>query len=485
MHASSAGNTSKQHKKWLLRSWGYRCQLLIETLVILWLLSITQSLLHGIPSHFSEWQDIIQWAEIAWFIPTPLAIVTWISWLFFTQAVYPDPVAIKVPFISLDQESSALPLLKPVRLVFRFVTRGENVDVLSQSVLAVHKAFASYPSIYGPYRVEIVSDRVLSLPTVTKSYTSVYVVPQDYVTPYRSRFKARALTYLQEETDPQPEDWHIYLDEESTIDEVFLAGIYHFVSQSVARMGLPNWRCRGIIGQGTIIYHGGHWFFRGADAIRTAGDLGHFRLQYSLGIPLSGMHGSFIVVRATDGVHLSFDVGPRNSITEDTAWALRAWVKGFRFRWVHGYLYEQPPQRVRDFMKQRSRWLIGVRLVLRDKTLPWRYRGCLAVYVCLWNLTPVPLALAICTVFTSTVTFPWIHIAANFVWAVTFLSYLQGAYVQARRTAHFVTKRKPSLFQIIKMYILSCLLSLSKFFVVVSSAFFGVIVPLTVVALPG
>ena len=76
-----------------------------------------------------------------------------------------------------------------------------------------------------------------------------------------------------------------------------------------------------IIGQGAILYQGGHWFFRGADGLRTADDLGRFRLQYALGWPLFGIHGSYILVSGADNQRLSFDVGPANSLTEDAAWA--------------------------------------------------------------------------------------------------------------------------------------------------------------------
>jgi egghead protein (zeste-white 4 protein) len=203
---------------------------------------------------------------------------------------------------------------------------------------------------------------------------------------------------------------------------------------------------QGIIGQGTIIYQGGHWFFRSADAMRTADDLGRFRLQYGMGVPLFGMHGSFIIVRGIDDASLSFDVGPGNSIAEDAAWALRAWYKGFRFAWVDGFLYEQPPQSIRDFIKQRSRWLIGIRGVLRDRTLPLRYRLCLGIFTYSWHFSLFPTMVAILALFTHTTAFFWVQVPANFVWAVFFLSYLQGIDVQVRRTTRFCTGKKTASF---------------------------------------
>jgi len=83
---------------------------------------------------------------------------------------------------------------------------------------------------------------------------------------------------------PQLEDWYIYLDEESLVDEKLLAGVYRFVRRSIEREARAQLSKKihhpaGLIGQGAILYQGGSWFFRGADALRTADDLGRFRLN--------------------------------------------------------------------------------------------------------------------------------------------------------------------------------------------------------------
>lgn len=452
---SPVGSITKQRSMWMMHSWLYRCKLIVGTVIISWLLFAVQGRLNDVTSHLSLWQSMTQWAETLWIIPVPTAVLYWCGWLLFAQAVHLDPAAIDVPYVPIDRTLVTSPLLKPIRLVFRFVTRGDNVDVLRESVLAVHEAFAHYTLTSGPYRIEIVSECPIDIAMVAKDNTSVHVVPKDYVTANQSRFKARALTYLQEQTSPQQEDWHIYLDEESKVDEVFIAGVYHFISQSETRMSQPKRHLQGIIGQGTIIYRGGHWFFRGADAIRTADDLGRFRLQYSLGIPIFGMHGSFIVVRGIDETRLTFDVGPQNSIAEDTAWALRAWAKGFRFAWINGYLYEQPPQRVKDFVKQRSRWLIGVRLVLSDKALQLRYKLCLTIFTYFWHFSPILPAILIIAFFTRTPAFVWVQIPANVVWVVFFLSYLQGTEMQALRSEQLFSRGKRTVFQILKMRVLA------------------------------
>jgi egghead protein (zeste-white 4 protein) len=407
-----------------LRKWMYRGWLCVVTAVLITLLLKLQATLDGSSSYQSFWQESVQWAELSWLVPVPIAISLWLGWLIFAEAVKRKPQPINVPLVGE----------KRVRLVFRFVTRGDNVDVLCDSVQAVHRACRSYPRALGPYRVEVVAERPISIAVENDAdaeRTRTYVVPKAYVTAHASRFKARALTYVQEQVRPEEEDWYIYLDEESLIDGNVIAGIYGFISKTLhteaqTRMAGKKPTAEGVIGQGAILYQGGNWFFRGADALRTADDLGRFRLQYALGMPLFGVHGSYLVVRGNDDRRLSFDVGHANSITEDTAWALRAWSKGFRFAWVEGYLREQPPQRLMDLVKQRSRWLAGIRLVLCDQQIPLRQRWCLGVFTVLWQLAPLPFLVATLALFIHTSPFVWMRLPADFAWATFVLAYLQG-----------------------------------------------------------
>ncbi|HLZ61461.1 MAG TPA: glycosyltransferase family 2 protein [Ktedonosporobacter sp.] len=413
----------------LARRWFYRGWLCVATVVLVMLLLMLQSALDAAPTDPSFWETSVQWAELFWLVPVPMAIALWVGWFLFTAAIERHPLPIAVPV------SEA----KPVRLVFRFVTRGDNVDVLRDSEQAVHQAFHNYARMAGPYRIEMITERPVNLGQPGEpnyGLTHVCVVPTTYKSEAQSRFKARALAYAQEQQVVEQEDWFIYLDEESTIDEHVVAGIYRFIErcfQAEARASQTGKRGPvGVIGQGAILYQGGHWFFRGADALRTADDLGRFRLQYALGVPLFGVHGSYLVVRGRDDERLSFDVGPSNSITEDTAWALRAWSKGFRFGWVDGYLREQPPQQIMDFVKQRSRWLSGIRLVLLDKQVPLGYRFGLALFTSLWQLAFLPFVIAVLALFVHASPFGWMRLPADFAWATFMLAYVQGLDVLIR-----------------------------------------------------
>ncbi len=433
-----------------LLPWFYRCFLICATGILTLLLLRLQGVLDHVPTHASIWRTGVQWAELAWLAPVPLAIILWLGWFIFAEAVRPMPAPISLPYIIAKAGPLAYASAKPVRLVFRFVTRGDNIDVLRDSVVAVHQAFVRYPQVSGPYQIEIVSECPVSLNLGVGIATNIYVVPPDYITLHQSRFKARALTYLQECVRPQLEDWYIYLDEESLVDEKLLAGLYRFVQRSLEREARTLYDKRkhhpaGWIGQGAILYQGGNWFFRGADALRTADDLGRFRLQYALGKPFFGIHGSFIVVRGVDDARLSFDVGSANSITEDAAWALRAWAQGYRFAWIDGYLHEQPPQRVKDFVRQRSRWLSGIRAVVRDTTIPFIYRLCLGIFIGLWQIAFLPLLIAVVALFVHTSPFYWMRLPADFAWATFILAYLHGIDIQAKHSHPFLKKKKIEL----------------------------------------
>src|SRR5947209_4985069 len=224
---------ARQGASTVLLPWFYRCWLLGATLILSLVLLRIQAVLDRVPSHHSIWQTSVQWAELSWLAPVPLAIILWLGWFIFAEVARPRTTPIEVPTVIARQGLFAYVPPKPARLVFRFVTRGDNVDVLGDSVIAVHRAFECYPLTTGPYRIEIVSDRPLSLPMRGDPRTYLYVVPAHYVTEQRSRFKARALTYLQQQVRPECEDWYSYLDEESLVDEEMLAGIYRFILRAM------------------------------------------------------------------------------------------------------------------------------------------------------------------------------------------------------------------------------------------------------------
>jgi egghead protein (zeste-white 4 protein) len=417
--------------------WLYRLWLVGATAALCAVLLWIQSLVGAIPPHPTRAQEIVQWSELLWLTPALLALALWLGWFIFAEVARPDPEPSSAPRTPNPDGIGS----RPVRLILRYVTRGDNQAVLREAVKSAHEAFASYPEAKGPYRIEIVSDRSIMLHDAREN-VAVYVSPKSYLTPNRSRYKARALAYLQAQTAPQEGDWYVYLDEESLVDAALIAGVYRFIAKALIRMARTGKPTPRLIGQGGILYHGGTWFFRGADALRTADDVGRFRLQYALGVPIFGIHGSYIVVSGADDAQLPFDVGARNSLTEDAAWALRAWARGYRFGWVEGYVHEQPPQRMMDFVRQRSRWLSGIRLVLLDREVPLRFRACLGAFTFLWQISFLPFLITIAAFLVHIAPPLWMRLPADFAWATFVLAYFQGADIEARYAARMTAARR-------------------------------------------
>ncbi|MCY0881193.1 MAG: glycosyltransferase family 2 protein, partial [Firmicutes bacterium] len=302
----------------------------------------------------------------AMLIPAPAALIIWLGWL-----SWPKP----------KSRPHAVAFLQP--LFIRYVTRGINNEALNAS-LDDARQLIKYWRLENYVHLQVVSD----IPVDVPEDVDIIVVPEHYHTPHESLYKARALTYLQKVRPLEDSSWALYLDEESRITQSTLYGAATYMNRYQASPSAP-------IGQGSILYQGGPWFLQGADALRTADDLGRFYLQYQWGIPIFGIHGSFILVRADSDRAASFDVGPENSITEDAAWALKAWQDGQRFGWIDGWVIEQPPARIRDFIKQRQRWLSGIKRVIRDRSLAWRYRIVLFVFAYLWQWSFLVIAITV------------------------------------------------------------------------------------------
>src|SRR5258706_9542142 len=109
-----------------------------------------QSVLDHVHHSTSIWRTLVQWAELSWLAPVPLAIILWLGWFLFAEAVRSNPAPIRVPWLASCTGLLAFKPAMPVRLVFRLVTRGDNVEVLRDSVIAIHRAFARYPRAIGP-----------------------------------------------------------------------------------------------------------------------------------------------------------------------------------------------------------------------------------------------------------------------------------------------------------------------------------------------
>ena len=272
----------------------------------------------------------------------------------------------------------------PNLVCWRIVSRGINTEALNSTILACREEMAETPLF--PYIIEVVVDTIPpgnDLPPSARDLKYI-VVPKSYTTPNDTRAKARALNYALWNSPLPAETWLVHMDEESRPTESSITGISAAIREEETSGQLR-------IGQGTITYHrdwAHHPFFTLSDCIRTGSDLGRLYLSMRAGVPLFGLHGSFILVRNDVERSLGFDIGPVGSLTEDAWWGTIAMDYGYRCRWVEGHVAEQCTFRVRDFLRQRRRWFNGMARTSMHAPVSWKWRAVLGASMITWASAP-------------------------------------------------------------------------------------------------
>lgn len=283
----------------------------------------------------------------AWVIPLPLALVAVFGLMHYRNTVKPSRLS--------------------APLVFRVVTRGDNVEAVKKTVANIRATMAGIKTP-PEWWIEVVTDKPLGIP-------EQLVVPDDYQTPNGAKWKARALHYALQASRARYNDWIFHLDEESQIDKNTVIGISQFMHDHP-----------GKIGQGAILYNRelltNPWLTL-ADSLRTGDDIGRFYAQYKAGHCAFGMHGSFILVPNFVEQHIGFDFPPNLCVTEDAYFGLKALEERYSFGWVNGFVYEQSPRTVKDFLKQRRRWFLGI-VEVANGSLSFRTKGILMISTLSW-----------------------------------------------------------------------------------------------------
>lgn len=286
-------------------------------------------------------------------------------------------------------------------MYFRYVTRGTSTNLVLENCRQAARTLRSTGIPDEVWRVEVVTDNVVGVSNLDDRQVYELVVPKSYTPPGGALYKARALQYAIEKSPAGDEDWIIHLDEETQFDaDTVNAIVQHCVTQAAAvRAGHLQWPS---VGQGLIVYgramlpslasanlEGRSWLTSLADSVRVADDCGRFRLQYECGEVWFGMHGSYVVAPNSVERAITFDHGVEGSIAEDAHFALAARARGVRFAWVDAIMYEQSPFTLRDFVRQRARWLVGGLLVVNNSRLPLGVRAVMGTLSALWAAMPL------------------------------------------------------------------------------------------------
>ena len=365
----------------------------------------------GHPAH-DPLDHIVQWGAVVWVTILPWAIADVAGWLLYRR---------HTPVTMAARTRSGAPTMSNL-VVFRIVTKGTQPAIVRATVWSVLEAMEVRPLF--PFRVEVVSDvPVPDLPDDPR--VDPMVVPEDYATSNGATHKARALHYALT-TSPVPDDaWVLHLDEESHATEELVLGIRDAVADE-ERTG------RHRIGQGLITYQrdlSTNPVYSLADSIRVGDDLGRFHLQYRLHRILFGMHGSFLLVRASVERQVGFDFPPEACTTEDTTWALHQMAAGNRFRWVEGTVVEQSPRTLGDFVRQRRRWFTGMWWSAQRTPVPARFRASLWLSMFLWTVGWTGFAYALLHVLSGVQVPGPLADLGDGIFAVYLTNYLLGLWV--------------------------------------------------------
>lgn len=396
------------------------------TVVFVGLLHLRSALFptSGLPSPWaSAW-----WAQPFWSFLLILPIMHYAISFFGAMLFFYDT--------KLDD---AAPLSTPV--VWRIVSRGFNTDCLLETISRCREEMRQNPLF--PFLVEIVTDGNTFVAPDASDVVHLKV-PPTYKSPQGTLFKARALHYASQYSVIPDEAWVVHLDEETRPTSSGIKGIASFIGECERKRDYQR------IGQGIMLYHRSwrtHPLLTLADMARTGEDIGSFYLQNVIGYPFVGLHGAYVVCRQNEERSLGFDVGPHGSITEDCWWVFSAAQKGFRLRWVHGYLEEQSTESLMDFLKQRRRWMVGLIKVMRLHPTNVSVRGMFMLLMTKWIFSPfiLPLQLAyIIAIVVHRIDVPYaVTLLSFFNIAMVFYPYLVGWFVNLREGMDVSRKHIP------------------------------------------
>ncbi|MBW0505521.1 hypothetical protein O181_045236 [Austropuccinia psidii MF-1] len=290
------------------------------------------------------------------------------------------------------------------------VTKGSNENAVRRGYNKLLLLEKYHPAV----KVIVLTDEPYVYPDLQN-----IVCPKSYVSPLgKAKYKARALDYFRYHVSLGVYDWILHMDEESTTDGESLRRCIEFIRYTPHHFG-----------QGIILYNGEgyweNWYFTVADGIRVGDDLARFHFQNTvIHRPVFGVHGSFLMTNGEMENECTWDFG---SLAEDFEFSQDAWRRGFTCGRVHGIVREQSPTSLRDFLKQRRRWFMGIRDIDGLYGLPH-------FAVNLWIVGVFTLAVTIINMpfllVDKSLTPLWVATCADFCFVTFYWLYLWGLLFQ-------------------------------------------------------
>jgi hypothetical protein len=336
-----------------------------------------------------------------WTYDSATGPIGWVTTLLWTLPVISSTVGIVGALLTrrrMRRQRSWNPP-KPVwqdilLVVVPTIGRLDTYPALERSVLSY---CAHLPAYFPHMRVDIVTEegcaagRLIDALAEADPRVRVVAVPKSYRTPNGTRFKARANHYSHElrieEGEAAENVWVLHMDDDTGVGPDTASSLARFINaQRRAGLNVKH------LAQGILAYPRENavnkltWL---ADAVRPADDIARFAAFTGRGIPLAGLHGELLLIRASVEATIGWDFGP-DAIVEDAQLALTFCQRyPGQSDWFAGHCYGASPATVRDLVKQRERWAWGLLALALNRNFPLRHRIFLGYCVATWVAGPL------------------------------------------------------------------------------------------------
>lgn len=290
----------------------------------------------------------------------PFNLYISILWsLYIPAAILGVIGALKSRKISASTE--AIKCYSKLHVVIPTVGTSGVMAALNRVITSIYECSPKY---FNEFSVDVVIDEHTQcqqeIENVLKERKNsrLIIVPAQFRCANGALAKARALEYAREERRKYGEsgkDEFIYhLDDDTSVSPETMASIANFINNEGRSYDLA---------QGILTFP--HSYSKSgiskiADSVRPSDDLTRFYFFTGfLHMPLGGLHGEHLLIRASVEDQIGWDFGPTK--VEDSAFGME-FVKYFgrRSYFLPSRVTGASPQSVRDFIKQRRRWYSGI-----------------------------------------------------------------------------------------------------------------------------
>jgi hypothetical protein len=256
-------------------------------------------------------------------------------------------------YMSIGLLSSILYKVKKIPVTDKMI-RGFKFQVITVSIASKNVRGALLENIkhHKVYDHRVLIDEGSDMQReLERMGVDLIVVPREYQC--NAIAKGRALNYFAQEV-AKDDVWYVFIDDDNLIlDDAFISEMLRY-DQSEYMLANPVLIPR--LGKSKIAYI--------CDFVRYLDDISIFRLCTGLfKRPINGIHGELTIVKGQALRRITFN---RWSITEDFAFSQEYMKCGWKTWQSETKVSIKSPNTIKDLMKQRKRWFVGIWMDLRN-----------------------------------------------------------------------------------------------------------------------